>query len=133
MSYLGPTSDPARRRLIDLRQVLIRLHKALLDSERNLYEKVHGPIGSAGQFLQLLIGDGWFAWLKPVTSLVAEIDETLTARERVRQDDFDRLFARAEKLFVPPDNGNGFTEHYRAAIQRDPEVAFLHAEVARLL
>jgi hypothetical protein len=131
MSFLGPTGDPLRQQLIDIRNGLLSLHKALLDSERSLYEKVHGPIASPGAFLQLLIGDSWFAWLKPMTALVAEIDETLAARDLADTDDFRQLISRAGILLNPREANHGFAEHYSDVIQRDSAVAYLHVQIVR--
>jgi hypothetical protein len=131
MSFLGPTSDPLRQQVIDIRNSLLRLHKMLLDSERSLYEKVHGTIASPAAFLQLLIGDPWFAWLKPMTALVVEIDETLAARDLADNDDFRQLISRAGILLNPAEPNHGFAEHYADVIQRDSGVADLHAEITR--
>src|SRR5437588_8455803 len=76
--------EQARQKLAELRQTLLTLHKALLDSERTSYELVHGTIPSPGAFLQLLINDSWFAWLRPVTTLLVEIDEALAAKNPPR-------------------------------------------------
>ena len=64
------TSDAAapeagRQKLAELRQILLNLHKALLDSERTAYEISHGAIASPAAFLQLLINDPSFQWLRP--------------------------------------------------------------------
>ena len=131
MSFLGPTGDPLRQQLIDIRNGLLGLHKALLDSERSLYEKVHGPIASPGAFLQLLISDSWFAWLKPMTALVVEIDETLAARDLADTDDFRQLISRAGILLNPEEANHGFAEHYSDVIQRDSGVAYLHVQIIR--
>jgi hypothetical protein len=34
---------------------------------------------------------------------------------------------------VPTEDGEGFSRHYDEALQRDPDVVFAHATVARLL
>src|SRR2546430_478636 len=70
MSSTRPDLELARTRLTDLRHGLLRLHKALLDSERLTYERVHGRIASPGAFFQLVIGDAWFEWLHRVSELV---------------------------------------------------------------
>jgi len=56
-----------RERLLALHSVLLRLHKALLDSERTTYEAVHGRILSPGAFLQLVIHNEWFTWLQAMS------------------------------------------------------------------
>lgn len=129
MSFLGPTTDPVRQQLIDIRHQLLELHKAVLGSERVVYERIHGRIESPGAFLQLLLGDSWFSWLKPMTDLVVQIDETLSARDLANQDDFRRLIAQAQELVDPEAAENGFFEHYNAVVSRDVDVAFLHVQV----
>ena len=114
-----------------MREALLRLHKALLDSERASYEKAFGRIASSYQFLQLLTTDPWFAWLQPVTQLVAAMDELLDAEAPLTASGVDALVARAKLLLVPTVDGKGFSRHYDEALQRDPDVVFAHAEAAR--
>lgn len=134
MEFPEAASDPARARLSELRQSLLTLHKALLDSERTSYEIVHGPLPSAAAFLQLLINDNWFAWLKPVTSLLVQIDETLAAKKPpATPRDFERLIEDTRALLSPSREANGFWKRYAGAIQRDPGVAVLHAQMEKQL
>lgn len=126
--------DFARQRLTELRQTLLALHKALIDSERTAYEIVYGQIPSPGAFLQLLINDQWFAWLQPVTSLVVQIDETLAAKKPpATSRDFQRLIGDVRALLSPSREMNGFWARYSAVVQRDPGVAVLHEQIGREL
>src|SRR5688572_15851216 len=50
----------SRERLTSLREALLDLHKTLITSERERYEKAIGPIQSPNHFLQLLTTDPWF-------------------------------------------------------------------------
>ena len=50
METLDAGLEQARQKLAELRQTLLTLHKALLDSERTAYELVHGAIPSAAAF-----------------------------------------------------------------------------------
>ena len=74
--------DHMRTHLSNLSRALLRLHKALLDSERVSYERVHGRIETNGAFFQLVLGDAWFAWLRPLSQLMVKIDE-LSEEEEV--------------------------------------------------
>ena len=132
MAFLDPTSDPARQALIDLRNNLLRLHKTLLEAERRTYERVHGKIPSPGAFLQLLLNDPWFAWLRPVTTLVVEIDETLAAKEPTTEETVQQLFLQARNLIISTEEGNGLGKAYFDALQRNPDVAVLHGEVMKV-
>jgi hypothetical protein len=128
------TPDPARHRLAALRETLLTLHKALLDSERTSYEIAHGPIASPGAFLQLVINDAWFAWLRPVTGLIVQIDETMAAKKPPASSrDFERLIEDMRALLSPSREVNGFWKRYAGAMQRDPAVAVLHEQLERQL
>jgi hypothetical protein len=122
-----------RERLTVVREALLKLHKALLESERASYEQTFGKVTSPYQFLKLVTEDPWFGWLRPVTQLVAAMDETLDAKEPLTAGDVEDLFSRARKLLVPTEGGEGFSQHYDEALQRDPDVVFAHAAVAKLL
>ena len=103
-----------------VREALIRLHKALLESERASYERVFGKVGSSYQFLQLVTTDPWFAWLRPVTQLIVTMDEVLEATAPLTATEADVLVGRAKTLLVPTLDGEGFSRHYDDALQRDP-------------
>jgi hypothetical protein len=131
MELPQPAAD-ARLRLQQLRDNVLTLHKAVLDSERTAYEIVHGPVGSPAAFLQLLINDPWFSWLQPLTSLIVLIDETLAAKKPPASDtDFERLIEDTHALLSPSRDGD-FWRRYSAAVQRDPAVAVIHSQVERL-
>lgn len=131
MAFLDPTTDPERRGLIDLRNRLLQLHKTLLDDERRTYERVHGPIGSPGAFLQLLLSDSWFAWLRPVTSLVVVIDEALAAKKPVTEETARQFFIEARGMLTESEQGRGLGKAYFDALQRNPNVGVLHGEIMK--
>ncbi len=130
---IPPEPPVIRQRLMELREALLKLHKALLDSERTSYERTFGKITSPYQFLKLVTEDPWFGWLQPVTHLVADVDTALDAKVPLTTAGVEDLIARARKLLVPSEGGEGFAQHYDEALQRDPDVVFAHAAVAKLL
>jgi hypothetical protein len=105
----------------NLSRALLRLHKALLDDERMSYERIHGRIPSNGAFLQLVLEDAWFAWLRPLSQLMAQLDDAPTLIESIRT------------LLTPSEEGTGFGRHYYDALQRNPDVVLAHAAVRELL
>jgi hypothetical protein len=125
--------DRARQRLEELRLALLGLHKALVDSERVSYEKTVGQIPSPNHFLQLLTRDPWFAWLQPFSQLIVTMDEEVEAKEPLTMAGVDALKNQTRRLLVATENGEGFSGHYFAALQRDPDVVLAHAKVAGLL
>ena len=130
-----PDPEPAgvRQRLTELREALLRLHKALLESERSSYEASFGKIASPYQFLHLLTSDPWFAWLAPVTQLIAVMDEMLDAKEPLTAAGVEDLSRRMKTLLTPSETGEGFSRHYDEALQRNPDVLFAHVETSKLL
>lgn len=122
-----------RQRLTELREALLRLHKSLMESERAGYEQAFGKIASPYQFLHLLTTDPWFAWMRPVSQLIAAMDETLDAKEPLTVAGVNALAAQAKILLVPAAGGDGFSGHYDEALQRDPDVVFAHAAIVKLM
>ena len=127
-----PTSVD-RRKLADTRKALLALHRALIGSERAVYERSAGAIPSAGAFLQLLANDPWFAWLRPLSTLIVEIDEAFASKEPVTDETFRTLLDASRQLIAPNEQGDGFGRHYAEAMQRDPEVVIAHGDVMRAL
>lgn len=125
-------STKTRARLIEVRHALLKLHKILLDDERVEFERVRGRIESSGEFLQLVLNDEWFAYLRPFSALVVQIDELLDAEE-AKEEDADALIAQARAMLRPDeDSSRGLGEKYRAALQRSPDVVLAHAEATKL-
>jgi hypothetical protein len=127
-------SEPegVRKRLTELRQALLKLHKTLVDSERVGYEKTIGKIQSPNQFLQLLTTDPWFAWLRPLSQLIVAMDEALDAKEPLTLAAVDALIRQSDLMLVVSETSEGFSGHYHEALQRDPDVVLAHAEVVKL-
>lgn len=126
-------ADRTRERLTNLRNHLLRLHKSLLDSERAAYERDVARITSTGQYLQLVLGDPWFAWLHDLSQFIVVIDEALDADEPATEVVADRLTSRARDLIAPNESAvrNGFARKYFEAMQRDPDVVLAHRDMIR--
>ena len=73
-----------RARLTAVRHGLLELHKALLDAERERYERTHGKV-TAGKMLQLAFQDPQFAWLRSMSELIVRIDELLDNMRHVTE------------------------------------------------
>ncbi len=128
----GPESDDAKR-LSNLRDALLHLHKTLLDSERVRYEKTIGVIQSPNHFLQLLTSDPWFAWLRPLSLLIVAMDEALEEKEPLASTVANALVDQAGQLLVASENAKDFPGHYDNALQNDPDVVLAHAEAMKFI
>jgi hypothetical protein len=130
---MGAADNHARQRLTGLRNGLLRLHRALLESERATYERDVARIANPNEFLALLMNDPWFAWLRQLSGFVVMVDETLAAEEPATAADADRLVAAARTLLAPAEEGTGFARHYYEALQRDPDVILAHSAMMKVL
>ena len=116
---IQPEPPGVRQRLTELRDALLRLHKALRNRTHRL-RKTFGKISSPFQFLKLLTEDPWFAWFRPVSQLIAEIDEKLDAKEPLTKVIMDELFSRAKTMLVPTEGGEGFFATLRRGVATRP-------------
>ena len=128
-----PDSNHTGGHIENLSRSLLRLHKALLDSERVSYERVHGRIPSNGAFFQLVLGDAWFAWLRPLSHMMARLDELDEEDEVSTRAEITALIESVRTLLMPSEEGDGFGRHYYDALQREPDVVLAHAAVRALL
>jgi hypothetical protein len=128
-----PIRTEKRELLGKLRGLLLEQHKLLLDRERREYEKVNGPIGGPGPFLQLVLGDPQFAWLRQLSTMVVEIDEALAPRSKAGQAEADALAEQARQLMRPREDGTDFQKRYDQAVQDSPDVVILQCKVEQLL
>ncbi len=126
-------SIPAYQKLKTLRPLLLKFHKALLEAERDRYERIHGPIASKGEFFQLVIGDDWFGWLRPISKFIVQMDEVLWAKEPVSPNQIYQLLNEARTLVPPAAEQTDAASRYEQAIQQDTELAGMHNAVATLL
>lgn len=116
-----------------MREALLVLHKALVDSERVDYEKTVGAIQSPNHFLQLLTSDPWFAWLQPLSQLIVSLDELEEQEEPLTAAAVDAVMKQARVLLTPSESAEGFAGHYFNALQADTDVVIAHADVMKLL
>lgn len=124
-------ADAHVHRLVDLRLGLLRLHQTLLEMERKSFERTHGRVNS-GELLQLVISHPQFEWLRMISALVTEIDETLDADEPAVDENVTDLISQARQLLTSSNN-EGFQQKYQAALQQEPEVVMAHSALMKLL
>ena len=105
----------------------------MLDDERLSYERVHGRIASNGAFLQMVLSDAWFAWLRPLSNYMARLDELVEGDQTASGAEIATLFASIRNLLTPSETGEGFGRQYYDALQRSPDVVLAHATVKPLL
>ena len=126
-------TDETRAQLTRVRTVLLRVHKTLLNFERHAYERERGKIDNSYAFLQLVMSDPWFAWLRQLSELIVEMDELLAAKETPNESTAQALAKQASILLTPSESGSEFQKKYFGAMQQSPEVVLAHSEFANVL
>ncbi|MGF1570492.1 MAG: hypothetical protein ACFCVD_20860 [Nodosilinea sp.] len=129
----NPSSDPALTTLRELRPLLLKSHKILMDAEKDTYEAAHGPLATKGEYLQLVLNHEQFSWLRPISQLIVQMDEVLMARQPPPTGRAAELLDEAQHLLQTTEIGQAFQERAEAVAQRDPEMAAMAMRVAELL
>ncbi len=132
MESLEKIFEQKIRRLKEARLRLLRLHKLLVDKERASFERENGQVSSS-MFLNLLLNDKNFAWLKNFSTLIVEIDEMLDLDDGYSDNMIEKHFSRLENLFNFRIEDEVFVKNYRAFLQTDSEVAAMHSELKNIL
>jgi len=120
------------RHLDGVRNDLLRVHRGLLEAERNRYEKQHGRIANNSAFLQIVISDPWFDWVRPMGQMVLLIDErTSDKKQPLGSVEATALFARALDLLKADEEGDAFQRLFFRSIQSSADLAVLVRQVAK--
>jgi hypothetical protein len=121
-------------RIRALRMGLLALHKALLDVEQRRYERVHGRIEGPHQALHLVLKDPWFAWVRPVSELIVEVDARLDDDDHPLQWSEAQAYRNQIAGLLQQDLGSEtFREQYRRCLQDEPDVVMAHGKLVALL
>jgi len=118
--------------LKNARDILLKLHKSMLDIEREMYEGLNGPVAPA-QFVNLLMEDEDFAWLRKFSILIVEIDEMFASREGFSEEMVDALLMKVQQLADMSEPDEYFKAKYQFALQRDPNAAGLQSQLKKVL
>ena len=119
-------------KLKNARNILLKLHKSMLDLEREMHEGIHGKL-NATEFLTLLLEDEDFAWLRQFSMLIVEIDEMFDLKEPFTAEMVDANLARVKQLVEMTEPDEYFKAKYQFALQRDPNAAGLHSQLKSIL
>lgn len=123
-------NDHLRAGLQAIPRALRTLHKALIDVETVYF----GAVGSALEHLQLITNHPHFAWLQPMSALMAALDEALDEPETPSAEAVAGWRAAIEELVGPgTGTGGGFRTKYMILLHDSPEVAIAHGALRQML
>ena len=119
-------------KLKESRNLLLKLHKSLVDHERTTYEAFNGRTTST-EFLSLLLNEPDLEWLRQFSTLIVDIDEMFAQKDGVMTEQVDAHLDRISDLVAMSGDGGEFEAKYQLALQNDLDAAALHAEIKKLL
>src|SRR5688500_16606969 len=117
----------------DLRRLsakLQELHLHLLEAERQFDPRAQGL-----ELLERLANDPAWAWLRSISTLVAEIDHVLATGEDISEEEAASVAARVRGLLFGEGSmtDDAFLKRYRSLLPLSPSLASAHGEIKRLL
>jgi hypothetical protein len=121
------------QRLKQARLQVLRLHKALIDAERDAYERQHGRVASNLEFFNLVMNHEWFVWLQPMTQWIVTVDEAVAQKDPVITVDQAQVFLQDAVVLLETEGEHDHIDRYCIVIDRVPAVARLHEELCLIL
>lgn len=118
--------------LKDARFQLLQLHKLLVDNERAAFEKINGQMTS-GQFLNFLINEKDFDWLKRFSDLIVEIDEMFDLDDGASAEMIETQFLKMKNLVELNSADDEFKSKYKGVLQNNSEIDAKHRQLSRFL
>lgn len=119
-------------RVRDARNLLLKLHKNLVDHERAIWEGINGQ-ATAAQFLNVLLEDEDFSWLRKFSTLIVDIDEMFAQKDGVSSEAVDLHLGKLRDLVSMKDEDEAFKAKYQSALQQDLDAAARQGDLKSLL
>lgn len=101
-------------------QLLLRVHKSLLQYQKEKYEAQNEKTLSPYDTLHLSMSHEDFDWLKKITSIVVRMDESLDDEHAVVADIHQSVLTEVHSLFDESDTYADFKSKLKIAQSRDP-------------
>ena len=112
-----------------VRQGLQELHRVLLAALKKDHERIAGRVVPPAEWFQILIGSPEYQWVKPLNSLVSDVD-ALTELPTISETDILIVQYELEFFFFKEnDDVTSFNYHYRKIFQHQHDVMFSHGHL----
>ena len=125
--------DKTRQKLKDLSRAMLRLHKTLLEGEKAKYEATNGKIPNANVYLQLVLDDAQFAWLRKLSALIALMDEAASVRRPATETDAQALINETRNLLNFEEADENFNDRFQTALQNNSDAVLNHNDARSFL
>lgn len=114
------TPENIKADLTKISQLLLRVHKSLLQFQKEKYEAQNEKTLSPYDVLHLSMSHQDFDWLKKITSLVVRMDESLDDETTILVDLHRSVLTEVHSLFDESDMYADFKSKLMVAQSRDP-------------
>jgi hypothetical protein len=115
--------------LLAVRTALHELHRLLLSALKMERERVTGRVFNPAEWFQLLISAPEYQWLKPLNSLLSDVD-ALSELKAVASQDLAILRHELETFFFKENEDvTSFNCHYRRLFTHNHDVMFSHGHL----
>ncbi len=125
--------EERKNKLKIIRDKLLRFHKVLMDWDRANYEREFGVV-TPGKFLELLLSDERFVWLRTISTLIVRIDETFDLDDGISNEMLDGFYTEINDLFdYDSEEYVQFKNKLNLALPNLPEARKLNDEIVELV
>jgi hypothetical protein len=125
--------DP-RNNLAEISLRLREVHESLVRALQVSFEKLHGRVETNGKLFELVLHDPLFAWLRPMSKLIAELDGLVDDPDvRVDFSRVDAVRNTIERWTCGTGEADEFADSYRVFLQAEPNVVMAHAALKQEL
>ena len=123
-------SSPYNLELEAVSRALQTLHKQILEAEG-----AYLPGRGAVELLDRLINDPEWAWLRPLSKLIADLDEALSVPADLTPENAAAAAGQVRALVfgLGKPSDERFLNRYRPLLQLSPALASAHGELKRLI
>jgi hypothetical protein len=136
MDTTGTTQEPARftAALAGVSEALREVHKELLALARQEVETQEGKKLTAFEMFRRAVNDAVFAWLRPVSELIVDIDELVEAEPPANTREAGAVREEIEQVVFAPEGSPGdFAQRFHSQLERFPKLVVLEDELRRRL
>jgi hypothetical protein len=104
----------------------------LLEVVKKDYESMHGAINGPFAYFQLVTNDPVFQWLRPLSGMMANLDDLLDNKRDLKPVDATQVQFDVEGLFKS-ESSSEFAKNFHARVRLEPEVKIRLAELEKAL
>lgn len=116
-----------------IRDKFLSFHKILMDWDRDNYEMENGNV-TAGKFLEMLLSDQSFEWLRTISTLIVRIDEAYDLDDGVSVEMLDGFYNEINDLFdESSEEYKDFKYKLNSALPELREARNLKTEIMKIL